>query len=549
MQTADHKSNRSEPGRQMADGMIHIMLAEALIPLTGLVTAVFLSRRLDPADYGRFSLAVVLTAAIEFLIVSFLSGTTVKFISQSRDWRPVGMAVVRLYLLISVAATAALWLFGGLIARLLSEPVLADYLRLFALHIPVFVLAHGHRSILLGLGQYRQRAYSGAARWVARLILIVIFVELGFSVRGAILGSIGASLVELLLNRSKVQPAIFGRSSFPLRRLWGYAAPTFLAALSLRFLNLDLLILKALGGSAEDAAMYSAASNFAVLPLLLGGAICPTLLSTLTYLRSRRDGEAARLIARNALRCVVWLLPFVCLIAAASSEIVVLVYGAKFAEAGPLLANLVFAGIAMSMISVVNSMSIAAGRPSLTFAVCGPLAILAMAGHLALIPWWGARGASLTTAATSGLGAALALMVVNRVWRVHPPVATLMRVALASLLMFAIGASWEASGPAVIVKLGAGTSLILVCLFVLGEFDRRELRWLLSLRFTARPAVPSPRIALPQDRPILATKMEEPRTGPAASPDAATVRLETHAMPDPICDRAPSQKPLRRRAS
>jgi hypothetical protein len=49
-------------------------------------------------------------------------------------------------------------------------------------------MASAQRYVLIGTGGFRQRALMSAGRNFARLILIVLLVELGFSVIGALLG-------------------------------------------------------------------------------------------------------------------------------------------------------------------------------------------------------------------------------------------------------------------------------------------------------------------------------------------------------------------------
>ena len=214
--------------RHIVDGTIWVFLAEALLVPTGFFITVFLTRRLGPEDYGLFTLAAVLVAWIESSIKSLFASTMVKFVGQAEDWRPVGATVAQLHLAASAGATLLLWLFASPIATLLDEPALATYLRLSALDIPLYSLARVHRNILVGIGDFRQRALVSAGRWITRLLLIVLLVELGFSVPGAILGSIGASLVELVIGRYYVRPSLFARANFPVRPLWGYAAPLFL---------------------------------------------------------------------------------------------------------------------------------------------------------------------------------------------------------------------------------------------------------------------------------------------------------------------------------
>jgi O-antigen/teichoic acid export membrane protein len=163
--------------RHIVDGTIWVFLAEALLMPTGVIITVFLTRRLGPEGYGLFTLVAVLVAWVESSITSIFDRTTVKFVGQAEDWRPVGAAVARLYLAASGGAMLLLWLLANPIATLLNEPVLATYLRLFALDIPLFSLAHAHRNILVGLGGFRQRALVSAGRWLTRLLLIVLRVS------------------------------------------------------------------------------------------------------------------------------------------------------------------------------------------------------------------------------------------------------------------------------------------------------------------------------------------------------------------------------------
>ncbi|MBA3316502.1 MAG: oligosaccharide flippase family protein, partial [Gemmatimonadales bacterium] len=104
---------------------------------------------------------------------------------------------------------------------------------------------------------------------MSRLLLVVLFVELGRSIEGAVLGSIGASLIELAVCRFFVRPAFSLRAAFQVGKLWGYAAPLLLSAVALRLYDkLDLVALTALGGTPEQAGHYGAAQNLAILPSL-----------------------------------------------------------------------------------------------------------------------------------------------------------------------------------------------------------------------------------------------------------------------------------------
>ncbi len=467
--------------RHMLDGTLWILLAEGLILPTGLVSAAFLTRRLGAADYGLFTLATVIVAWIQWSVTSLFARTTVKFVSEAEDWRLVGSAVIRLYFVASCAAALLLCGLATPIAALLGEAVLATYLRLLALDIPLFALAFAHRHILIGLGNFRQRALATAGRWVSRLLLIVLFIELGFSVTGAILGSIGASLVELAVSRYYVRPSLFTRSTFPARRLWSYALPLFLFALSMRlFDKLDLFVLKATGGSAELAGIYGAAHNLALAPGLFALSFSPLLLSNLGHMLRAGQIDEAHALARNAMRVVLLLLPLAGMSAAAAPELVAAIFGRTFSPAAPILAILIFGALAAVMISVATTFLTGTGMPGWAALLAAPLVPAAIVGHVLLIPHLGATGASLVTTVLATLGALAAVWAVYHHWEVAPPGLTLVRSILVCALAYTVTLLWSAPGFQLLLKLPIICAFILAAFAALGEFSAVEINALRS---------------------------------------------------------------------
>jgi O-antigen/teichoic acid export membrane protein len=413
---------------------------------------------------------------IEGALTALFSRATVKFVSEAEDWRPVGTTVLRLYLLTSCGIVLLLWLLAPLLAALLGEPSLTTYLRLLALDLPFFGAAQVQRSILIGLGAFRPRALASAGRWIARLLLVVLLVELGFSVWGALLGNIGASVVELLISRYYVRPSLFCPTRFPTGLLWPYALPLFFSTVSVTIFNrLDLVLLKALGGTAAQAGIYGAAQNFPLLFEIFALSFTPLLLSTLSRLLLTGDKEAARAIGGNALRVVVGLLPFASLIAGAASEIVTAAFGPLFSSAAPLAVLLSFGALAQLFVSVSTAMLTAAGKPRWTFALTGPLIPLALIGHLVFIPQLGPIGAALVTAFVAFIGALAAVLTVYRVWQILLPKRTLWRSVVISLCVYVLAALWPAPGIWLLCKLPVLGLFCLLAFLVLGEFNREEL--------------------------------------------------------------------------
>jgi O-antigen/teichoic acid export membrane protein len=319
------------------------------------------------------------------------------------------------------------------------------------------------------------------SRWLARLILVILLVEIGLSVNGAILGVIGASVAELFVTRLYPHPPIFARSTFPIRLLFGTMAPLFLTALSTRLLRIDLFMLKALGGDAADAGIYGAAQNVSFVPGLLGLAASGLLLSTLTRVIRNGDEPLAKKISRNNQRLILGLLPFAGMTAGMSTEIATLIFGSSYSAAGPIISRLIFAAIAIMMINSVTSVIAAYGRPKLTSALTLPLVPLAIAAHIVLIPRQGDIAAANVTLGVTALGAVAGMAALRALHGVGAPLATLIRSAILAIGAFIIADFFPVSGLWVGLKAIGIAIVILLGLVALGEVSRQELRSLLEI--------------------------------------------------------------------
>ncbi|MDB9529346.1 oligosaccharide flippase family protein [Oscillatoria sp. CS-180] len=475
-------SSTAKTNRQILDGTLWVFLAEGLILPTGLITAGFLTRRLGQEGYGLFTLASVLVAWIEWSITSIFSRTTIKFVGEAEDWRSIGTLVLRLHLALSVGITLLVWLLAPAIAASFHEPALGQYLRLLSLDIPVFSMASAQRNILIGRGKFRERALATAGRWTLRLLLIVLLVGLGFSVTGAILGTIGASVVELVIATCFAPTAWFKRVDFPMRSLFGYAIPLFCFAMAMRLYDkLDLIILKLLGGSAEESGLYGAAQNLAFIPTILSISFSPLLLSSLSRLLAAGELVQAKELARHALRLVIGLLPIGAITIATAPAIVKLIYGDAFLPTAPILSVLIFSSLGLMMISIGTTILTAADRPKTPFLIAAPLLPLAICCHWWAIPRLNTLGAAWVTALVAQVGAGAMVIAIYRLWHIWPPISTFLRSLLVCGAIYAVAMHWSASGFWLLPQLILLALLVPIGFLSLGEFSRREVALMGSL--------------------------------------------------------------------
>jgi O-antigen/teichoic acid export membrane protein len=467
----------SEASRHLLVGTARIFAAEALLIPTGILTASYLSRRFGPEGYGLLTLASVLVVLLESNVAMALSRPAIKLVSEAEDWHAVGSAVLRLYMLTGFGLGLTLWAFSTPLAGLMADHELAGYLRLLAIDVPLFCMSQAHRNIIVGLGRFRERALISAIRWIARLVLVVIFVEFSGSLAGAIWGSICASLIELIICRLYVRPRLFQRGPYPVRHLCGYALPLVASALCMSlYSRLDLLLLKPFGATTWEAGIYSVAQNLALLPSLFSIAFAPALLSTLSRALRDGDGSTAKQIGRQAMRATVLLLPAVAIIAGAAPDFIVLIFGPEFLAAAPLLGLLIFAALALLMIAVTTSIMTAAGKPGWTLHAAWPLLVGALMGHFILIPVAGAMGAAMVTTFFAIIGALVTIALVHRLWRIAPSARTLWRCAVVCVSSYMIVAAFPgATWLMLALKLAGAGLFVVVALWLLGEFSAQEI--------------------------------------------------------------------------
>ena len=469
-------------GRRVARGTLVLLGVQVLALAAGFLIATFLTRRLGPSDYGAYSVVFNVVTWAEIIIISLFRQATIKLLAEAEDWRAAASRLIRIQTAVGVGVAALLAACAAPISGWLHAPDLAGYLRLYSLDVPITALSGVTTAALVGRGAFGRAALVSGLGWGGRLALVLLLVGSGLSVSGALLAAIGSSLVVLAASWYFVRPRVFGRSAFPERLLWSYSLPIFFRSLSLQMFNrLDLLAVQALAG-ASAAGFYGAAQNLTIVPGgFFAAPLSQVLLASLPPLVARGQTGSARAMMDRSMRLVLYLAPFAGLAAGAASEIVVLVYGSSFLPAGVAVALLAFGALGLAMISVTCAILTGSGRPGLTLALTGPLAPLAVAGYLIFVPRLGMAGAAAVMTTLAWLGAGAAMLAVHRVCGARLPVATILRVALTTVIVYGIATTWQASGLLLIGKLLGLSAVILFCLFVMGELTRVDLAFLWSL--------------------------------------------------------------------
>ncbi len=479
------------PRQGMLGGVFLTLVAEGIGLPAGLITAMVMTRGLGPGIYGRFMVVASTVAITEWLLIAVLARPIVKFVAEADDWRPVAATSFRVYVLSGLVIGGALWALAGPLAALLDDALLAGYFRLFAVQIPIFAAGAACRNVLAGQARYRQQAMASALGWVGRVLFIVLFLQLGFGIEGAILGSICGTLASALTALLLVGGAVWGQAGFPIRQLMQLALPTFLGLLFARLLDqAGLLTLQALGTAEADVGFYGAAMNVMLVTSVIAAGVTPVLISTLTAARRDSDHALIRQAATGAMRFGIALFPFAAIVAGSSGELAVLLFSRDFSATAPIMAALMVAAVARATVSMMGAVLVALDRAWASAFVVLPLPLLAVGAHVLLIPKYGGLGVALVTMTLAIAASVASVLIASRLVRAPVPLGTLMRSGAITTLAYALAAGWPTPGPLVLVKAGILALAVALAFAASGELTRHELAVLreTALAGRGRPA-------------------------------------------------------------
>ena len=463
-----------------------LMGAKVVFVIAGYALYAALSRLLSPADFGTF---LVVNSTVAVLNAVFVTGT-IQAVSRFVAMSPESAAgtlrsVLRLQTLLATVAGGAYLAAAPLIASVLGDPSLTNYLRISA----VIPIAYAFYAVFIG--------YANGRRWFGaqagfdvgfstlKLALVVGLPWAGFGVFGAVAGFSLASLLILagawlVIGRAALTPGGEGRSASEIFRyqiaVVGHVAVTNL------LMQTDLLMVKALfreGDASAAAGLYGAAVKLAQIPQSILVALNFLIFPYIARATASSSGVEAAPYVRQALRVGLTLTagPAVVLAVLAPGALA-LVFGPAYTAAAAALTLLAIGYVALALLTMATTILNGAGRPVTSLMISlGALAVLAVLARL-WIPSHGLSGGAAASASGYALGLTAALAVLAQRFGLPIPGSTVARVAVAcGVIVFAS----RLIGPlSILVSAPALGVLYLLVLFVLREWRLDEVHTLLG---------------------------------------------------------------------
>jgi lipopolysaccharide exporter len=449
---------------RVARGALATFGATVATRVLGVIQSIVVARLLDPYRLGLLAIVSYVLGVAGALSDLGMPVAVMKLTAEDQASRP--RAVLRVIGrsltvvgTVSLGVGAALLLGAAPLAALYQEPSLAALFRLAAVALVLAVLGGFRAGVLQGFHQIHRLAALGVLNSAAMLGLTLTLVP-WLGLPGVILASIGteclawlwatgplARSLRAVAARSAAVPASAADGAPWLPRVFHLAAPAFLNGFALVGAAWSIRSWLAHVEGYEAVGFYQIADSVARTLTMVAGAVAVPLAPAVAELdatRPRRIADGLETVLRGTL-FLTW--PAAAFLALGGSPLIVLVFGASYAAAGPVVAWLALAALLQAAANVLWSAQVGAGRVWTGFAItaAGQGALVGVA--LVAVPHWGLPGLGAAVL----LGQALTLVLAARDVRLHVGMSLAgvrgLGLAIASTGAAVVGLHWlEADG-------------------------------------------------------------------------------------------------------
>jgi O-antigen/teichoic acid export membrane protein len=376
--------------KQSARGSAILFAGNLVATGIAAVSSIVVARLLGPDNFGLFSLALVTPSLLQLLTHFGTRSAVTRYVAQYVSLGDVERArrFSQSAMIFSIGAGALLavvnYLASGWVASVLFQrPVLQPYIALASIYLFGQSIVLAVIATATGWNAMGQASFANVLQAALKGTISPLLIIFGFGVTGAVLGHslsfiIGGVLSAGLLFFTKVK---FVRERFSYlvedtRELIRFGFPLFLGGLLAGLSTFYVTVLLAIVANNTVVGYYQAATNLVVPASLLSAATASALYPAFTSLHVTKadTGQAFAM----SVKYVSYLIgPVLFFLAAASNELMYVVYGSSFIAGSQYLFLLALANAPILIgQNVIGSFFNGIGRPRLSFYATGAAAVV-----------------------------------------------------------------------------------------------------------------------------------------------------------------------------
>jgi len=480
---ADGGAHEATMGR-VARGAWYGLWAQAVDKLLPVALVLYLARNLPRELFGVYAFLLAYLAFFQVLSDYSIDTVLVRKLSQTdADKTRVLRAGQTLKFVTGV--------LSAIVATLLAGPISAGQVSTGTAFFAALTLPTGlggaYRAYFRSTLEIRSVFLINLGRGVMLVAAVMAVAQAGWGIRGVFCAMAAVNLASFVIVswilRRRVPPGFFYADVAMWRDLLTGVLPLFINALAMTLsLRIGQILLMSMRGPVAVGFMGAASrvsEAFSVVP----EALMITVYPLMAGLHARQSAALMRTAERSVRYLVSCTGIPVILCAVDSEEVMSLLFGSGFAQAGRLLAVLTFTALLSATGTVILNLLIATHREQALYRNTVVFAAVNVVASSILIRWYGEIGAAAALLATSAASqVALALLPATGAY-VRPLLLSVLRVIAAVLVAIGI-ARWSGLAPAAATALAL--LLYAVALVVAGVWNRDEVRFVRSVLDSAR---------------------------------------------------------------
>jgi O-antigen/teichoic acid export membrane protein len=318
------------------------------------ISSIIIARLLGPDLYGLYTLALVAPQLLLLFIDLGIDQGILKFTASLRAKGEINhsISIIRHGLLIKVLTGTLMFIINYALADhfasfLFQRPELTFYIKIASTSILFQVLFTTASSAFIGLDKTEYTALTTNINAIAKTIIQITLVLIGFSIAGAIMGHVigylAAAIISiavlLLILHQKQNHTSNEKISDNFRTLIRYGMPLYISVLLTGFIPIFQSVILAIFATDADIGNYKAATNFAVLITVVTVPISTALLPAFSKLESSTKEKIKTFFKLANKYTALLIVPITTAIIIFSKEIVQIIYGSTYESAPIFLAS------------------------------------------------------------------------------------------------------------------------------------------------------------------------------------------------------------------
>lgn len=474
-------------------GTIYLFISQIIFFICGYTIHIYLGRSLGPELYGLYGITMSILIWVEMTVLTGAPQAFTKVISEDISYVATTLRFIKKwYMLYALCIMVLFFALAPLIAKKgFHDARLIGLILLAGIDIPFNGMFTSYRNVLSGAREFFKNSISRISYVVSRMVFIILFVKLGFSVQGGLIGNILGSIVALIVAYYFVKPLSTvskvhtNRTLTP--RVVSFGLPFLLYGFVDQLLvNIDFWFIKAMLNNDKYTGFYCAAQMISRLPLFFAIALNSTVFPSLSNAIAMKDVLKTKSIIRQAVRVTVILIfPLSVIIATTSKELINLLFTDEYLTSAQVLPIMICATSVYSLCGLFHAIIASENKPFLSFVFTLSIIPVAIVLNYYLIPYYGLRGAAVA----SLLSVVLVTIIVG-IWfynryRTSIPIGTLVRAMVGLSVVWFLSNQFHMFGFLLVIKYIALFLIYFLVLFLLGEIkeeDKSMIRAILPVK-------------------------------------------------------------------